>query len=140
MTDEVVSVKKMDEIWSDFHTQLQGGIENLSQLHKAYGLLTKFMSLAMWRRSEVKSALDLIGEDGDAYQKQTRSMILEGTHYNERRLIRHLKLPKAQKDLVIELERMNDLLEDSQKIQRLLKDRFDLFRLEYLLSGGSYEV
>jgi len=136
----VVKEEKLEEIWSDLNAHLQQGIGDVQALQKAYNLLTKFMSLCMVALSSIQEELDDLFEEPDTYLKETRELIIKNLHYNERRMLRHLKLPKEKKALAMYRDGLVQRFEQCKDVQRILYNRLETFKLDYQLSGGSYEI
>jgi len=135
---EVVEEQKLEDLWEELNAHLQKGVPDLSTLQRVYNSLTKFMSKCMVHIQDVSAALDL-ETDADEYETAVRGMILKNMHYNERRLLRHLKLPKKMKELATSRDGFVQRFEQCKDIQRVLRDRLEVFKLEYQLSGGKYQ-
>lgn len=135
---DIVQVQKRDELWEELHDSLQRGLPDVGSLQRTYNYLTKFMSICMVEIQSISEHLDLEPEVAE-YEKDIRNMTLQGMHYNERRLLRHLKLPPKMRALVRNRDGLNQQLEMCKDIQRILKDRLEVFKLEYQLSGGNYQ-
>jgi len=96
----LIEDKKVEELWDDLNLHLSNGVPDVDSLHRAYNALTKFMSSCMVVMGNISAQITVDDQDAEAYQKNTREMILQSMHYNERRMLRHLKLPKEKKSPV----------------------------------------
>lgn len=135
---EVIQETKIDELWEELNEHLQKGVPDISTLQRVYNSLTKFMSRCMVVIQNVSAELDL-ETDAAEYENAVRGMILKNMHYNERRLLRHLKLPKKMKELATYRDGLVQRFEQCKDIQRVLRDRLEAFKIEYQLSGGNYQ-
>lgn len=132
--------KKLEEIWDDLNAHLQQGIGSVQALQKTYNVLTKFMSRCMVALSNLEEELTDLYEEPEEYLSKTRKLIVQNLHYNERRLLRHLSLSKEKKKLATYRDGLVQRFEQCKDVQRLLSSRLEVFKLEYKLSGGNYEV
>jgi hypothetical protein len=135
---EIVQNKNLEELWEELNAHLQKGIPDLTTLQRVYNALTKFMSVCMVSINYVSERLDL-ETDAEEYNRDVRGMIIKNMHYNERRLLRHLRLPEEMKEKVTYRDGLTQRFEQCKDIQRVLRDRLEVFKLEYQLSGGNYQ-
>lgn len=133
-----IVVKQINELWEELNDALQRGIPDVHSLNAVYNRLTKFMSVCMVNIRIISESID-IDNDPDEYEKDVRGMVLKNMHYNERHMLRHLKRPKIMKDRVIQRDGYLNQFEQCKDIQRVLRDRLEVFKLEYQLSGGNYQ-
>jgi hypothetical protein len=133
----LIEEKKVEELWEELNMHLQKGIPDIDALHRAYNALTKFMSVSMVVMGNISDKLSVDEQSADDYHKTTREMIVQNYHYNERRMLRHLRLPKEQKTLVSYRDTLVGRLEQCKEVQRILRDRLEAFKFEFNLSGGN---
>lgn len=133
----MIEEKKVEELWEELNMYLQKGIPDIDALHRVYNALTKFMSKCMVAMGNISDELAVDELNAEAYHKDTRGMILQNMHYNERRMLRHLKLPKEQKTLVSYRDSLVGRLDQCKEVQKILRDRLEAFKFEFNLSGGN---
>lgn len=135
------SEEKLEELWEDLAVHLDKGIPDVQTLQRVYNILTKFMTRCMVALSNIQEDIDgFLDENADEYFKKTRGLVLQNLHYNERRMMQHLSLPREKRRLVTYRDGLVQRFEQCKDIQRILRDRLEAFKLEYQLSGGSYET
>lgn len=128
---------KVEELWEELNMHLQQGTPDVDSLNRTYNALIKFMSVCMVVMSNISDELEVDNQDAEAYHKDVRGMVLQNMHYNERRMLRHLALPKEKKILVSYRDSLVGRLEQCKDVQRLLRDKLETFKFEFNLSGGN---
>lgn len=132
-----IKTAKLEELWDEMNMHLQKGLPDIDALNRAYNALTKFMSVCMVIMGNISDELSVGEQDAEDYHKSTRAMILQNMHYNERRMLRHLKLDKKQKVLVSYRDNVVGRLEQCKEVQRILRDRLEALKFEFNISGGN---
>jgi translation initiation factor 2B subunit (eIF-2B alpha/beta/delta family) len=128
----IVDVKHLDELWKELNEHLQKGIPDAFSLQKLYNRLVKFMSKCFVELDSI-----VIDDSAESFEKYTRSLILQNYHFNERERLRQLRLSEKDKKKLQYKTQLLERMAFCKDMQRLLKDKLEALKLDYLLSGGS---
>lgn len=136
---EVVQVKNLEEMWDALVKELQGLPSDFNDLQKCYASLLRFTSVLYSEKLRLMKVMSPVKDNAEAFRKEVRSAVLDGMHYEERKMMQLLSQSNDTRKAAYERAEIEVMLEASKRFERLLQSHWEVAKLDFYMSKGGHE-